>query len=118
MSLTPPTAGYLDVIFASIRSFAHELSEARGWIGRAREVRGSSWGHEMLTAARGSLARAEASLAEVEEHVRDLGDPDEIPAPLDQLAKNLAGMRADLEKEKGELATLERAMMGRPIGQG
>lgn len=72
----------------------------------------------MLTAARGSLARAEASLAEVEEHVRDLGDPDEIPAPLDQLAKNLAGMRADLEKETGELAALERAMMGRPIGQG
>jgi hypothetical protein len=54
----------------------------------------------------------------VEERLGGLGDPDEIPAPLDQLARNLAGMRGDLEAETEALAALEREMMERPIGQG
>jgi hypothetical protein len=57
-------------------------------------------------------------LAEVEERLGGLGNPDELPAPLDQLAKNLSGMRSDWEAEAKELAALERAMMERPIGQG
>ena len=118
MSLTPPTAGYLDAIFAAIRAFAHDLSEGRAWIGRAREVRGPSWRFELLAAAQGSLDRAGASLWEVEERLRGLGNPEEIPAPLDQLAKNLPGMRAELEAEADALAALEREMMERPLGQG
>jgi hypothetical protein len=116
VSLTPPTAGYLDAIFAAIRTFAHELAEGRAWLGRAREVRGGSWRFELLAAAQGSLVRAGASLWEVEERVRGLGKPEEIPAPLDQLAKNLPGMRAELEAEENALAALEREMMERPLG--
>jgi hypothetical protein len=52
----------------------------------------------------------------VEERVRGLGKPEEIPAPLDQLAKNLPGMRAELEAEENALAALEREMMERPLG--
>lgn len=118
MSLAPPTAGYLDAIFASIRSFARDLAAARAWTARAREAPGALWRFELFGAAQGSLGRARAALVEVEERLSGLGKPDEIPAPLDQLAKNLAAMRADLEAEEEDLEALERELMDRPLGEG
>lgn len=118
VSDTSEAGWYLDAIFAALRTFARELSEARAWRGRAQEAPGLSWRFELFAAARGSLDRAGASLAEVEERLGGLGHPDEIPAPLDQLARNLSGMHRDWEAEAKELAALEREMMERPIGQG
>ncbi|MCK6593276.1 MAG: hypothetical protein HUU21_19675 [Polyangiaceae bacterium] len=118
MSSTSSSAGYLDAIFGAIRTYAHELAEGRAWLLRAREVGGAAWRFELLSAARGSLDRAGASLWEVEERLQGLGDPEEIPAPLDQLARNVPGMRAELDAESDALAALEVEMMERPIGQG
>lgn len=141
MSLAAPGFGYLDELFAAIRGFARELAAARGALERAREAPAASatgasratsaafratgavsaaspWRFQTLGAARGSLDAAGAYLAEVEERLRDLGAPGDIPPPLDQLPKNLAAMRADLEAEEANFASLAREMAARPLGQG
>jgi hypothetical protein len=146
VSLAAPGFGYLDELFAAIRGFARELAAARGALERAREAPASSaaggasrasasatsaafratgaasaaspWRFQTLGVARASLNAAGACLAEVEERLRDLGAPGDIPPPLDQLPKNLAAMRADLEAEEANFASLAREMAARPLGQG
>lgn len=117
VSSTPKAAGYLDAIFGAIRAYARDLAEARSWLERAREVPCAAWRFERLAAARVSLERAGAWLWEVDKHLRGLGNPEELPTPLDQLAKNRSGMRAELDAEWDALAVLELEMMERPIGQ-
>ncbi|WP_437933472.1 hypothetical protein [Sorangium sp. So ce341] len=108
MSSDPPGADYLDAIFAAIRGGAAQLTAMKAWLGSAqRAASSSSWRFQFLAAARAAHRRAGAYLDETEERLRRLGPDDQVPAPLDQLPRNVAAMRADLRAEEQHLHRLE-----------
>lgn len=116
MSIDPSSIDYLDAIFATIRAFNQMLAEARQWLNHAEQARQALWALQFLKAARASTEQAHARLEELEERLRGLGPVDEIPAPLDQLVRNAAGMRAEIQGQDLRLLEVEAAIMSRPIG--
>ncbi|WP_433926367.1 hypothetical protein AB3662_25945 [Sorangium cellulosum] len=107
MSADPGGAGYLDAIFAAIRGGASQLAAMKTWLSSAERAASLPWRFQFLGAARAAHRRAGAFLDETEERLRRLGPADQVPAPLDQLPRNVAAMRADLRDGEQHLHRLE-----------
>ena len=117
MSLDPTEPDYLNAIFAALRTLSRELAAMKGWLRHAESAGRSPWSLQFLAAARASHERASACLESTERRLRDLGPPDEVPAPLDKLPASVASIRADLREEKEHLLRLESEAASRPIGR-
>ncbi|XXY12902.1 hypothetical protein WME88_32035 [Sorangium sp. So ce216] len=107
MSADPGGASYLDAIFAAIRGGASQLTAMKTWLSSAERAASSPWRFQFLAAARAAHRQAGAFLDATEEQLRRLGPADQVPAPLDQLPRSLAAMRADLLAEERHLDRLE-----------
>ncbi|WP_437680921.1 hypothetical protein [Sorangium sp. So ce131] len=107
MSFDMPGTDYLDAIFAAIRGGSSQLAAMKTWLASARTASSSTWRFQFLAAARAAHRRAGAYLDESEERLRRLGPADQVPAPLDQLPRNVAAMRADLRDQERNLQGLE-----------
>ncbi|WP_437729991.1 hypothetical protein [Sorangium sp. So ce1335] len=103
MSADPGEAGYLDAIFAAIRGGASQLAAMKRWLGSAERAGSSPWRFQFLATARAAHRRAGAFVDEAEERLRELGPADQVPAPLDQLPRNVAALRADLREGERSL---------------
>ncbi|XXT14899.1 hypothetical protein WME94_32090 [Sorangium sp. So ce429] len=107
MSADPGGASYLDAIFTAIRGGASQLTAMKTWLSSAERAASSPWRFQFLAAARAAHRQASALLDATEEQLRRLGPADQVPAPLDQLPRSLAAMRADLLAEERHLDRLE-----------
>ncbi len=119
MSQEPPSGPYyLDAIFASIRSFAHELDASRRWLQRAEQTESQVWRLSFLREARAAYERARPRLDRVDGKLAALGPPSTLPAPLDRIHHNLAAMRSDLAAQAERLVRLEaREAEAAPLGR-
>lgn len=118
MGADPGSAGYLDAIVAAIRGGASELAAMKRWLGSAERAAASPWRFQFLAAARAAHRRAGAFLDETEERLRGLGPADQVPAPLDQLPRNVAALRADLREGEQHLHRLEVEATSRERARG
>ncbi|AUX41679.1 uncharacterized protein SOCE26_031010 [Sorangium cellulosum] len=107
MSFDVSGTDYLDAIFAALRGGSRQLAAMKAWLASARRASSSTWRFQFLAAARAAHRRAGAYLDESEERLRRLGPTDQVPAPLDQLPRNVAAMRADLLDQERKLQGLE-----------
>jgi hypothetical protein len=98
---------WLDDLFGSVRAFSDAVANARTWAGRAEKAKATAWAATFLASAARSHDEARARLADIERRVAALGAPESLTAPLDRLASNLPGMRAELESGSETIARVE-----------
>ncbi|UQA63132.1 hypothetical protein [Polyangium aurulentum] len=117
MRPAPLDASYLDALFATIRDAGEHLASAQGLLAGAERTMLPGWRMQLVEAARDAHAEAGARLAHAEERLASLGEPDELPAPLDQLPRRLEAMRSDLRAAEQRLSRVVEAAASRPLGQ-